>query len=133
MREPGSSKAREGTLNLRESNGLGLFGTTEEGGQDLDLVEIEEREKAEGDSMKDYPGKSSDGAKEHEKKQKVEKNSSAELHGNQLVKQAKLLKRILNLSMDQSPQMLTTKLHFVQDDKSSSRSRKTKNKGKTQI
>lgn len=39
--------------------------------------------------MKDSPGKSSDGAKEHEKKQKVEQNSSADLRGKQLVKQAK--------------------------------------------
>ncbi|XP_019429849.1 PREDICTED: transcription factor bHLH74-like isoform X1 [Lupinus angustifolius] len=44
---------------------------------------------AEGDSMKDSPGKSSGGAKEHGKKQKVEQNSSADLHGKQLEKQGK--------------------------------------------
>ncbi|KAE9588486.1 hypothetical protein Lal_00003000 [Lupinus albus] len=41
------------------------------------------------DVLKDSPGKSSDGAKEHEKKQKVEQDSSADLHRKQPVKQAK--------------------------------------------
>ncbi|XP_019436983.1 PREDICTED: transcription factor bHLH74-like isoform X3 [Lupinus angustifolius] len=44
---------------------------------------------ANGDVLKDSPGKSYDGAKEHEKKQKVEQNSSADLHHKQPVKQAK--------------------------------------------
>ncbi|KAE9586218.1 putative transcription factor bHLH family [Lupinus albus] len=44
---------------------------------------------AEGDPLNDSPGKSSDGAKEDEKKQKVEQNSSADLHGKQPVKQGK--------------------------------------------
>ncbi|KAE9599968.1 hypothetical protein Lal_00046314 [Lupinus albus] len=44
---------------------------------------------AEGDALKISPGKSFDGAKEHEKKQKLEQNSNADLRGKQPVKQAK--------------------------------------------
>ena len=45
---------------------------------------------AEGvDELKDSPRKSSDGAKEHEKKAKVEQNTSADLRGKQPAKQAK--------------------------------------------
>ncbi|XP_027332608.1 transcription factor bHLH74-like isoform X2 [Abrus precatorius] len=44
---------------------------------------------AESDGVKDSPGKSSDGPKEHEKKPKVEQNSSADLRGKQSVKQTK--------------------------------------------
>ncbi|CAL0323718.1 unnamed protein product [Lupinus luteus] len=44
---------------------------------------------ANSDVLKDSPGKSSDAAKEHEKKQKLEQNSSADLRHKQSVKQAK--------------------------------------------
>ncbi|XP_019458205.1 PREDICTED: transcription factor bHLH74-like isoform X2 [Lupinus angustifolius] len=43
---------------------------------------------AEVDALKISPGKSSESAKEHEKKQKVEQNNSADLRGKQPVKQA---------------------------------------------
>ena len=44
---------------------------------------------AEGDAVKDSPGKASDGSKEHEKRPKVEQNNGADVRGKQSVKQAK--------------------------------------------
>nr|KYP72494.1 Transcription factor bHLH74 [Cajanus cajan] len=44
---------------------------------------------AESDAVRDSPGKTSDGPKEHEKKLKVEQNNGADMRGKQSVKQAK--------------------------------------------
>lgn len=64
---------------------------------------------AEGDELKDSPGKISDGSKEHEKKPKLERNASADLRGKQSVKQAKD-----NSEVEKVPKIISFMLELVE-------------------